>query len=570
MALPIINVDDTRDVLDTVGDVATLDSGRLGAMQKFYIGLKGSYGGVLMVGIITGIIGMSIINPLSLAAGAVIGRKAYKDDTEARLQRRRNEAKGLIRRQIDEIIFQVGKQLRDRLRIVQRTTRDHFTTIADEHHRSLADSVLAAQKAATMYATERDNRVTALRRDLERVDALTRRARAIDTVSTASTPISTACPEADGCRGGRRPRAHRRDGSGVTVRVLDEARGLLDAAAERYRDDPDALRRLEEHARRLDEPLRVAIAGRVKAGKSTLLNAVIGEAIAPTDAGECTRVITWYHHGTTPRITMHLRTGGARSLPFRRDAAALVLDLGSTAGRGGRADRRRVALEAARGRDAHRHAGHRVALDRDLRAHRRVPRARGAPSEADAIIYLMRHLHSTDVGFLAAFHDAAVGRSATVNAMAVLSRADEIGAGRIDALLSARTIAERYRTDGALRSLALDIVPIAGLVAQTARTLRQHEFEALREVARLAATPGNGCSSRSTGSSGRMPRSTCPPTRGASCSTASACSASGCRRSRSAPDATTRPTWPTSSTGAAAWTTCCGPSPTSSAPAPTR
>ena len=195
VALPIINVDDTRDVLDTVGDVATLDSGRLGAMQKFYIGLKGSYGGVLMVGIITGIIGMSIINPLSLAAGAVIGRKAYKDDTEARLQRRRNEAKTLIRRQIDEIIFQVGKQLRDRLRIVQRTTRDHFTTIADEHHRSLADSVLAAQKAATMYATERDNRVTALRRDLERVDALTRRARAIDTVSTASTPISTAVPE---------------------------------------------------------------------------------------------------------------------------------------------------------------------------------------------------------------------------------------------------------------------------------------------------------------------------------------------------------------------------------------
>jgi hypothetical protein len=181
VALPVINVDDTRDVLDTVGGVATLDSGRMGAMQKFYIGLKGSYGGVLMVGIITGIVGMSLINPLSLAAGAVIGRKAYKDDTEARLLRRRNEAKTLIRRQVDEIIFQVGKQLRDRLRIVQRTTRDHFTAIADEHHRSLADSVLAAQKAATMYAAERDKRVTVLRRDLERVDALTKRARAIET-----------------------------------------------------------------------------------------------------------------------------------------------------------------------------------------------------------------------------------------------------------------------------------------------------------------------------------------------------------------------------------------------------
>lgn len=197
VALPRIHVDDTREVLDSVDEMSELDSGRLGAMQKFYIGLRGSYGGVLMVGIITGIVGMSIINPLSLAAGAVIGRKAYKEDQENRLQRRRNEAKGLIRRQVDEIIFQVGKQLRDRLRLVQRVTRDHFTAIADEHHRSLADSVIAAQKAANMFASERDQRVQELRRDLQKVDALSARARSIDGVApatAASAPDAASAP----------------------------------------------------------------------------------------------------------------------------------------------------------------------------------------------------------------------------------------------------------------------------------------------------------------------------------------------------------------------------------------
>lgn len=196
VALPRIHVDDTREVLDSVDEMSELDSGRLGAMQKFYIGLRGSYGGVLMVGIITGIVGMSIINPLSLAAGAVIGRKAYKEDQENRLQRRRNEAKGLIRRQVDEIIFQVGKQLRDRLRLVQRITRDHFTAIADEHHRSLADSVIAAQKAANMFASERDQRVQELRRDLQKVDALSARARSIDGVApaAASAPGAASAP----------------------------------------------------------------------------------------------------------------------------------------------------------------------------------------------------------------------------------------------------------------------------------------------------------------------------------------------------------------------------------------
>ncbi|MDQ2662333.1 MAG: dynamin family protein [Actinomycetota bacterium] len=271
----------------------------------------------------------------------------------------------------------------------------------------------------------------------------------------------------------------------MSARVLEEARALLDAAIAEYHDDDHALRQLEEHADRLGEPLRVAIAGMVKAGKSTLLNAIIGEEIAPTDAGECTKVITWYRHGATPRITMHLSAGGIRSLPVRREGGQLVIDLGSTSAD----DVARIEVEWPSKRleevtliDTPGIAS----LSSEVSARSAAfLTPQETPPEADAIVYLMRHLHATDLGFLSAFHDTSVGRSATVNAMAVLSRADEVGAGRIDALLSARTIAERYRADGALRSLALDVVPIAGLVAQSARTLRQDEFEALRQVARL-------------------------------------------------------------------------------------
>jgi hypothetical protein len=172
VAMPVLHVDDIDDVLDPVGKVHLLDPGHVGALQKILIGMRGSYGGVLMFGLLTGVMGMALINPFSIAAGVLIGRKVYRDDKEARLKRRQAEAKGLVRHQMDEVIFQVGKQLKDRLRLIQRATRDHFTDIADEHHRSLADSVLAAQKAASTFAHEREQRIREIKDELKRIDAL--------------------------------------------------------------------------------------------------------------------------------------------------------------------------------------------------------------------------------------------------------------------------------------------------------------------------------------------------------------------------------------------------------------
>jgi hypothetical protein len=177
--LPVLRVDDTTDVLDPVENMPELDPGTLGVMQKVLIGARGSYGGVLMVGLLTGIVGMSLINPFSIAAGVLIGGKAFRDDKDARLQRRRGEAKQLVRRQIEDVIFQVGKQLRDRLRLVQRATRDHFTEIAEEHHRSLTDSVLAAQKAANSFTKERAHRIAEIKVELKRVGALRNQAPSI-------------------------------------------------------------------------------------------------------------------------------------------------------------------------------------------------------------------------------------------------------------------------------------------------------------------------------------------------------------------------------------------------------
>ena len=267
----------------------------------------------------------------------------------------------------------------------------------------------------------------------------------------------------------------------LTASVRELLRRTIDA----YADSPQAAGWLRRHEERFAEPLRVAIAGMVKAGKSTLLNALVGEQIAPTDAGECTRVVTWYQDAPAPGVQMVPRHGPPRALTIARNNGALSFDLQG------------VPVEQV----------DRLLVDwpsRSLRttnlidtpgigslSHGTSARAGAflvpddAPSPADAVVYLMRHLHAGDVRFLESFHDRDVARATPVNTIAVLSRADEIGVGRLDALTSARRIARRYRGDEKLRGLCQTVVAVAGLLAETARTMRHDEYVALTELAAL-------------------------------------------------------------------------------------
>lgn len=68
----------------------------------------------------------------------------------------------------------------------------------------------------------------------------------------------------------------------------------------------------------------------------------------------------------------------------------------------------------------------------------------------------------------------------------MLSRADEVGSGRLDAMDAARRVAARLAADPDVRRLVQDVVPVAGLLAETGATLTEDEF---RQLGRLAAQP---------------------------------------------------------------------------------
>jgi energy-coupling factor transporter ATP-binding protein EcfA2 len=273
------------------------------------------------------------------------------------------------------------------------------------------------------------------------------------------------------------------------VNLLDHTRAVLARAIDVY-GGTEHRASLAEIRQRIDEPLRVAIAGRVKAGKSTLLNAMVGERLAPTDAGECTRIVTWYRDGHTYRVLAYPRGQAPRQLRFTREDGAIQVDLDGM----DRVERLEVTWPSQELRTTTLIDTPGIgSLSESVSRHTwRLLAAADEETPADAVIYLMRHVHRSDIEFLRAFHDTEVSQPNAINAIGVLSRADEIGAGRLDYLASARQIANRTAAEPDVRRVVQTVVPVAGLLAETAATLTESEVEQLRLVAALPAREADG------------------------------------------------------------------------------
>ncbi|MCV7278282.1 dynamin-like GTPase family protein [Mycolicibacterium flavescens] len=162
--------------LGEMKSLSRLEAKQLSKGRKLTMGMQGSYGGVLMFGMMTSFAGLGMFNPISLGAGLLMGRSAYKENVENRMQRVRNEAKLNTRRFVDDTQFAVAKESRDRLKAIQRQLRDHYREIANQTTRSLNESLQATLAAAQLAEAERNGRVKELERALNILNQVTEQA----------------------------------------------------------------------------------------------------------------------------------------------------------------------------------------------------------------------------------------------------------------------------------------------------------------------------------------------------------------------------------------------------------
>ncbi|MCC8251176.1 dynamin family protein [Saccharothrix luteola] len=253
---------------------------------------------------------------------------------------------------------------------------------------------------------------------------------------------------------------------------------------------------LGEVLRRLSAPLQVAVAGRIKSGKSTLVNALIGRRVAPTDVGECTRLVTRFQYGTVDRIEVVFADGRKQVLPFEANGS-IPPDLGVDVDRVSHIEAyltnavlRDLTVIDTPGLGSLDAAS--VARTEALLGGELDPVSRSAVAGAEAVLYVVTQgVRADDQQALAAFTAATASREAgPVNAIAVLNKADTIAAETVegsngDTWQAAVLLAERQALT--LKPRVADVLPVIGLVAESTETggFTSADADALRRLADL-------------------------------------------------------------------------------------
>src|SRR2546429_1608023 len=271
-----------------------------------------------------------------------------------------------------------------------------------------------------------------------------------------------------------------------------------------------------EVLRRLSAPLQVAVAGRIKAGKSTLVNALIGRRVAPTDVGECTRLVTRFQYGTVDRVEVVFNDGRKQVLPF--DAGGVIpsdleadfdqvshleayltnavlrdLTVIDTPGLGSLDEASVRRTEQLLG--AARHSKPDDEPENDGSGDDLDQTSASAVAGAEAVLYVVTQgVRADDQQALAAFTAATASREAgPVNAIAVLNKADTIAPESVsgsdgDVWKAAALLAEKQAAT--LKPRVADVIPVIGLLAESAESggFTSADADALRQLSTLASS----------------------------------------------------------------------------------
>jgi GTPase SAR1 family protein len=252
---------------------------------------------------------------------------------------------------------------------------------------------------------------------------------------------------------------------------------------------------LEEGWQRLKQPMRVAIVGQIKAGKSTMMNALLGETIVPTGRVEATFNVNCFKYAPDASLVVHFKDGR----PPERKAPEELERLTR------RADEHRDLLLSIKYIEvlhpnsllqsfnlidtpglfsSHKDDSQNTLDFLQIHGQELSEVTQREASNADAILFLFdRSLAADGKKLVESFQGPQFGQATPINSLGVLTRVDLYWPRPLDIPAAGREIIDTLQNDHPqLRRMFYTILPVCGFLAWGAQTLTAEEFATLKQL----------------------------------------------------------------------------------------
>lgn len=280
--------------------------------------------------------------------------------------------------------------------------------------------------------------------------------------------------------------------------LQSEVFGLLDNAQRLCQQCPNAEElssSLKEMRTRLETPLRVAVVGIMKAGKSTFMNALLGADILCTGSLETTYTVCWFRYGEQPKLTICFRDGKEQQVPLSdlerwsvrsyekenpriNDVKYLVIHYPSevlrtmefidTPG-----------LNSMYGTDAQNTL--------DFLAIQGSEETIYEAGMADAVIYAFsRTASGFDEAILQEFHKGGMESVSPINSVGILTKVDATGIwdifGEASPVEAAQAVTSNVMKNEGLKRLLFTVLPVCAKVCEGYAQLAEPDWKVLRQI----------------------------------------------------------------------------------------
>lgn len=279
-----------------------------------------------------------------------------------------------------------------------------------------------------------------------------------------------------------------------TIKLLDGIEGIIcsDSCFE------ELYNIVKDLKNRMNSPLRVAVVGLIKAGKSTLMNALIGEKLLYTGQTETTYTVTWFKYGDTAKIKVYFKNNSS----FEETTDKLEFwTVRNKSEENPNLDKvkyieyyypspilKNIEFIDTPGLGSVYKVDENNSLDflsiniQDLNKTTTEEAAK-----ADAIIYAFtKGVHEKDEAILEAFQGEAFRGTTPINALGVLSKSDIYwSSGYDDPLEAGKKIINNLSTNISIKKSLYSILPVIGILGENKNFIGEKEKTILKALSTI-------------------------------------------------------------------------------------